>query len=305
MKLPCVALATVALLSLDAQARAEANSLHDYFGPREVSVGESMRADARGVQATTLNPAGLALSRELVFEGSYGYRPGDGASAVTLSACDSTVPIPGCFYYRYFGATPELGDVSLHRRAHEGGAAFARAISPRVSTGLTIRYFDYASALPGEEDTSGFSFDVGVLVQATSMVHLAAVGYNVTGTDSPQYPRAVATGLAVRPSMDLALAFDAVWNLDTADDQSTGRYGGGVEYFLRTTPDVGYPLRAGAVHDAALGTYLTAGVGLQTAKLGVDLGARKQVSGDGDELMVLASLRLFGPRQVMGAPDAF
>jgi hypothetical protein len=302
MKFPCVALATVAVMAFDVPARAEANSLQDYFGPRELSVGEAMRADARGVQATTLNPAGLILSRELVFEGSYGYRPDDGASAVTLSACDSTVPVPGCFYYRYFGASPELGDLQARRRVHEGGASFARAISARAALGATIRYFDYESDLMGEEDASGVSFDVGGVVRATDMVNLAVVGYNLRGTGSAQYPRAVGAGVSARPSMDLALAVDAVWNLETPEGQSTGRYGGGAEYFIRASTDTGYPLRAGVVHDAELGTYITGGVGLQTTKLGVDIGARKQVSGDGDELLVLASLRFFGPRQVMGAP---
>ena len=68
---------TVAVVLLQHDARADADSLNDGLGPREISVGESMRADARGALATTLNPAGLALNRELVFEGSYGYRPGD------------------------------------------------------------------------------------------------------------------------------------------------------------------------------------------------------------------------------------
>ena len=43
----------------------------------------------------------------------------------------------------------------------------------------------------------------------------------------------------------LVAAFDARWNLDT--DGDTGRYGGGLEYFVTTAGgQSGYPLRAGA-----------------------------------------------------------
>jgi hypothetical protein len=289
--------AVLALLVLRADARADANSLNDGLGPREISVGESMRADARGSLATTLNPAGLALNNELVFEGSYGYRPGDEASAVAVSACDSTVPIPGCFYYRYFTATPELGGEQLDRRAHEFGAVAARRLSPRVLIGITSKYFDYESDVPDEGNKDGFGFDLGVTVLASNAVNVAFVGHNIWAADTAQYPRAVAGGVMVRPSPMLSLGFDALWNLDTAEGESTGRYGGGAEYYFSSADrQNGYPLRAGAVYDNQLeATYITGGVGFLSGKMGLDVGARKQVDG-GDELMIHASLRLFGPR---------
>src|SRR5690606_10227905 len=88
-----------------------------------------------------------------------------------------------------------------------------------------------------------------------------------------------------------------VWNLDLPEDSSTGRYGGGLEYFLQGgNRQNGYPLRAGLVYDSTLeATYLTAGVGFLSRSLGLDVGLRKQVS-NGDELMIQASLRIFGPR---------
>src|SRR5262245_47321041 len=117
----------VAMVVASSTEAARASSLTDYFGPRETALGESMRADAQGSLATALNPAGLALSRQLVFEGSFGYRPEDSTSTVAASACDSTVPVPGCFYYHYFTSRPELGNVEFSRRVHEFGLATARA----------------------------------------------------------------------------------------------------------------------------------------------------------------------------------
>jgi hypothetical protein len=41
-------------------------------------------------------------------------------------------------------------------------------------------------------------------------------------------------------------------------------------------------------------TYVTGGLGITTSTVALDLGARKQL--EGDEITVLASLRIFGPR---------
>src|SRR5678815_2914240 len=96
----------------------------------------------------------------------------------------------------------------------------------------------------------------------------------------------------------LAVAFDALWNLDADKPGSSGRFGGGGEYFLRSASMMsGYPIRAGGIYDQGRDAgYLTAGAGFVSLKVGLDVGARFQVSG-GDEVMIQASLRVFGPRQ--------
>src|SRR5688500_11158269 len=68
-----------AVMLLGLSSRAEAESLDDMLGPREIAVGEAMRGGATGASAIGLNPAGLPLNRELVFEGGYGYRASDSA----------------------------------------------------------------------------------------------------------------------------------------------------------------------------------------------------------------------------------
>lgn len=289
-----VALAATVFLSWSAGAGA--NSLTDYFGPREISVGETLRANALGSMATTLNPAGLALSRQLVFEGSYGYRPTDKASTVAASACDSTVPIPGCFYYHYFTAKPEIDGEEFSRRVHEFGIAAARTLSQRITFGMNTRYFNHKSNVSGESDSSGFAADAGLTVRATESVHVAVVGYNLVAADSVQYPRGVGAGIALRPSPQLSIGVDGLWNLDVPDGEGTGRYGGGIEYFIRAADgQTGYPLRVGVVYDNQIdSTYVTAGLGLTTLKIGIDVGGRKQVDG-GDEFIILGALRLFGP----------
>jgi hypothetical protein len=142
----------------------------------------------------------------------------------------------------------------------------------------------------------GINADLGaVTLRLTDQLNLAVVGSNLWGTENAAIARTVAAGASFRPSPQLVAAFDARWNLDT--DGDTGRYGGGLEYFVTTAGgQSGYPLRAGAVHDVVDGTFVTGGLGMATVKFGLDVGLRKQVKG-GDDLQISASLRVFGPRQ--------
>ncbi len=273
-----------------------ADSLVDNLSARSIGMGETMRGSAHADLSISLNPAGLALSRQLVLEASYGYRPVDNASRVSASACDATVPMPGCFYYQYFGASPEVGEAGASRRVHEAGSVFARQISDVVFAGLTVKYFDYSTSVPGEEGSSGFALDLGTVVRAGDHVEFGLAGYNLLAEDSPQYPRGLGSGVTFRPVNQLAVAVDGVWNFDAEEGEGGGRYGLGAEYFF-TTPDgqSGVPIRAGGIYDAGRdGRFLTAGTGYVTRRAGIDAGLRYQL-GDGDELIMLVSLRLFGP----------
>ena len=301
---PRTSAAVVCVLGIvwSTQVSAQSGSLVDNLGTREIAMGESMRADARGILATSINPAGLALSREIVVEGSYGYRPRDAASVFTAAGCDSTTTIAACYYYRFFNSETPVGDMDFNRRAHELGISTARALTPQLSIGINSRYFDYNSSMMGESDTSGFTFDVGAIIKAANTLNIGLVGYNVFGEDSPRYPLGIGAGAIVRVSPALSFGADGLWNLD-ADDSSKGRYGGGAEYFLSTANgQQGYPIRIGSVYDSRdERTFVTGGIGLTTVKMGIDIAARRELSGS-KETMIHASLRLFGPRLAAQAP---
>lgn len=288
-----IALAT-ALLSLATPARADAPT--DSLGPREIALGDSTRADARGAASMILNPAGLALTRELVFEGAYGYGGGSLTSHdITVSGCDSTVPFPGCLYYRYHRASPDQGVDALRLRVHEVGSTVARAFGSRVYAGITATYFDYET---GDEDDSGFVVDAGLLVRLLDNVSIAAVGHHLVGGNQARHPRSVGAGVAVRPLPALVITADGLWSLEA--EGSTGRYGGGIEYSLGSSDQqTSYPLRVGTLRDVAVdATYMSGGLGIMTANLALDVGARKQLGGD--DLAIVASLRIFGPRLIPG-----
>jgi hypothetical protein len=297
MRLPVIALLSLGVVTAGAArpARADADSLVDNLGASETGVGEAKRAAAIGALATRLNPAGLPLSTELVFDGGFSYRPDDHASIIALAACDSTNAMPGCFYYTHVGSDDPM-QPDMH--AHVGGFTLSRALSHHVIVGGGAKYYNVHEN--GMKEASGFNWDIGTTVRLTDMLNVAGVGYNLWGKKSAQFPRAAAAGVMLRPIGKLSASFDAVWNLDHADGTKTGRYGGGLEYFATSgKATVGYPIRVGALHDVADGgTHLTAGLGFATMKMGIDLAARKEVSG-GDELAITAAIRIYGPRQAM------
>lgn len=270
-----------------------ADALDDQLGPREIAIGEAMRGGAVGATAIALNPSGLPLNRELVLEGGYGYRTFDGASLISVSACDSTNAVPGCFFYGYAGSHPELGGVELSRSTHVGGLALSRMLAPRVHIGATAKYFRFESEVAGETDAKGFTFDLGATVRLSELINLGVSAQNLVSTEeSDQFPRAIGGGILARPIPTFALGFDSRWKTEAGGG---ARFGGGAEYFLRIR-DMGIPLRAGALHDTGLeSTYLTAGIGVITMRFALDVGARREVRG-GDETLILASMRLFGPR---------
>jgi hypothetical protein len=290
---PASAVLATALLG---SAHAEGDALVDLLGPREIAVGEAMRGAATGASAISMNPAGISLNRELVFEGGYGYRQSDGASLIGVSACDSTATIPGCFFYNYAGSNPDLGGMSLHRTTHVLGTTLAYPISPKFALGSTMRYFRFDSDVMDEPKSSGFTWDVGATANVTPMLNIGVAGYNLFGTDSVEFPRAAGGGVLARPVPSLAVSFDARWKL--ADNDHTARYGGGAEYFLSTSNgQTGFPIRAGVLHDNGLDTtYLSAGLGLATIRYGIDVTGRTSVTGPSDK-MIIASMRFYGPRQ--------
>lgn len=287
----------ILVMSLIGSAYAEGDALVDTLGPREIAVGEALRGAATGASAIGLNPAGLPLNRELVFEGGYGYRASDSASLVGVSACDSTNVVPGCFFYQYAGSNPELGGMELDRSTHVFGTTLSKPLVPRVLVGVTAKYFRFNSEVMDEPDASGFTFDLGATVRLTDMINIGVSGQNLVATeDSTQFPRAIGGGVLARPLPILALGFDSRWKTDDGG----ARYGGGAELFLRGG-EYGFPIRAGAVHDNGLdATYVSAGLGVAHLKWGLDVGLRREVKG-GDETLVLASMRFFGPR--MAAPS--
>lgn len=294
----------ILISALVGSAHAEGDSLVDSLGPREIAVGEAMRGGATGASSIALNPAGLPLTRELVFEGGYGYRASDQASLLGVSACDSTNAAPGCFYYNYSGSDPEMAGVEMHRRTHLGGLTFGYPMTPRVFLGSGVKYFNYKDKGMPDANSSGWNWDVGMTLRITDMINVGGSAQNLWGADSPEFPRAIGGGMLARPMPTLAVSFDARWKLE--DNDHSARYGGGAELFMRSgNGQTAFPIRIGGLRDNGLGaTYVSGGLGIASLKWGLDVAGRFAVSGP-KATMIIASMRFFGPRMTAaGADDA-
>lgn len=275
---------------------AEADALDDLLGPREIAMGEALRGGATGATGIDLNPSGVALNRELVFEGGYGYRGADSASLIGVSACDSTNALPGCFFYQYAGSNPELGDMTVHHTTHVAGLSLSRMLIPRILIGATAKYYRFRSDMEGESGASGTSYDVGATIRLTNLINIGVSAQNLwASTSTPEFPRAVGGGFYAHPIPSLAFSFDTRWRIE--GDARGARYGGGGELFLASNGgQTGYPIRIGALRDNYLeSTYLSAGLGFSSMTWGIDLAGRREVKG-GDETLIIASMRFFGPR---------
>ena len=295
----------ILISALVGSAHAEGDALVDVLGPREIAVGEAMRGGATGSSAIGLNPAGLPMNRELVFEGGYGYRANDGASLFGVSACDSTNAAPGCFYYNYAGADPELSSgMTMHRRTHLAGGAFGYPVTPRVFLGSGVKYFNFKDEAMPSSSSSGWNWDLGLTLRITDMISVGGSAQNLWGADSPEFLRAVGGGVMLRPKPTFTASFDARWKLDGSDQSA--RFGGGAEMLLPIgSGKTAIPLRAGALRDNGLdGTYLSAGVGVADIKWGLDVAGRFAVSGPADTT-IIARLRLYGPRLGARGTDQF
>jgi hypothetical protein len=270
-----------------------AHAESDLLNPRAIAVGEALRAAATGALAISLNPAGLALARSYVIEGSYGYRPEDHAHVEAVSLCDSvTSRVAACLSYNHLSADPAVGE----RSWHEAALTMAIPLGDSLSFGITNKYVSYSESMaetpPADNSHKGFLLDSGLTFKVIPSLAVAVVGYNLFGGDKAQYARALGGGMAFNVSSHILLAADGRYDFE----HTSGRYGGGFEYLFSAAEGTqGIPIRAGYVYDSSNhGSYLTGGLGFITPRVGVDIGVRKQVS-DGNEFMFQASLRVFFP----------
>src|SRR5215831_14405916 len=118
----------------------------EVVSPRALGMGESLRAAASGGLATSLNPAGVALSRMYVLEGGYGYRPEDHSNIQAASICDSvTSRVAACLSYNHLSSdltTDGQGD----RSRHDAGLTVAVPLGD-LALGTTWRYVSYNETL--------------------------------------------------------------------------------------------------------------------------------------------------------------
>ncbi len=301
-----------------------AKAQEDFVGARALGMGEAMRATASGGQAAILDPSAIALQRQYAIEVMYGIKAETLGHELLVSIVDSvTSRLAAGLYYEYINSQPKLGfnwaggrieRGQLHREGHVASLSLAVPLG-RFILGSNIKYvnIDVNGDLPKGtspstlefDSVNGVTFDVSLLLQASSKFNVAVIGYNLWDHGSRETPLSLGMALGFVPSQIVVINFDAVLNFTgykslnvdntvtpaktSQGGKTTGRMGLGTEIFLGRK----VPLRFGAVYDTALtSTYLTGGIGYMSTMFGVDLGYRGKVQG-GVENMAMVGLRFF------------
>ena len=278
----------------------------DLQGTRSIGMGGGLRATASGESAVLMNPAGLFLTRGYVLSGLYQFRVSDDAHLMNVSVVDSlTTMIAAGVFYSYSHAEPSrhiamsggLAPFQLAEtiQTHEAGLALGYNLSDFFLIGLNVRYVnitvDQPDGTPSDwvrESTHTGTMDVGIILRPWQGLHIAAVGHNLIPIEGTEFPMQLGMGIAYQFGTYLLVEFDTVLDF-SSDETMAASFHGGAELFVKSL----VALRAGAAHNMVYeATYVTAGLGVVTQKVGVDFGLRQMVEG-GAETLIAFSLRFF------------
>jgi hypothetical protein len=282
----------------------------DLIGTRATGMGGALRAAALGSSSVLLNPAGMSLARMYVINTLYQWRGSDGASQLSASVVDSATSrkIAAGLFYNFSHASPEYtlggpnGPIGLEQttNTHEIGAALSMPLGQYLVIGVSGRYINHGASLndgapEGIElpDISTFTMDVGGVIRLGSSFNIAVVGYNLIPVDdtfSALFPQSLGLGVSYTLGTMFLAEFDTVFDFTSDKTKDvTASFHGGLEVFLGKR----YVMRGGAMHSQYRdATYVSAGMGLVTKRLGIDASLRQMVDG-GTETMLAFALRLF------------
>lgn len=301
-----LAAATGLILLAGLASVAPAHAARDLLTTRALSMGGALRAAATGTSAPLLNPATLTAARVYVMDTLYQFRSTDDASHFFAAIADSvTSTLGAALYYSYGNASPRrtlpqdgapaLSLTEKHQE-HELGGALAVPLGEWLSIGVTGRYLHYRVDPPANAPSdalrtrlSRFTMDTGAALRLGEIFRFGVIGYNLIAVDDQLCPRALGLGVALTTGKALTLAFDSVLDFTSDPKALSATLHGGLELLAGES----YALRAGAQHDTFLqASYVTAGVGLLSSRVGLELGLRQQVDG-GTGTLISTAIKVF------------
>jgi hypothetical protein len=275
---------------------------------RALGMGGAVRGAAAGSDAPFANPSGLSVLREYVMEAGYAYTPDDSAHVAHLVLADNRTSWLGAApAYTYVKAAPGSG---VSTRRHELALALSATIAGKLMLGATSKYLWLHDELPAgplptdlaiSRDDKGFTYDVGLTIEASPSVHVGAVGYNLRDLKTPHARRGAGGGVALAPLPQMMLAADTVVIFTSPDGRdNVTSYLGGLEYQVLDW----LALRAGGGYDGLReGGYVSGGLSALSVERGgadvtgasIDIGLRQDVSGKRPITTFGAALRIFIP----------
>lgn len=276
-----------------------ANTYGDQETARSAGVGGALRATGNGTTGMFQNPASMALTRVYHLEGIAQITPETERIMVGAVIVDSIMN-----RQRLAGGLAVLGGIldpdGLDWSALDVRAGLACPIGDRLFIGIGGRYAklgkgsaEEAPRVGGGPDATtlslnSFTFDAGLTLKATDLLHIAVVGQNLGTTNVGTFPRMVGGGIGVATE-DFTLEVDALADLNSYEE-TTARFMGGGEVLVANH----VPLRLGYQFDQGANLHwLTAGVGYVGTDFAVEGALRRTLSSEQNASSIVLSLAYF------------
>ena len=295
-----VVLTLTFLVPVDVLAKERLKGSRDTMDPRILAMGGALRAAPSGPGSVYMNPANLAMVPLYHVELMYQYTGNDDMHMTGIAIADSVTSVLAAgasFNYSW------IGEEFTNHKSYDGRVSLSAAFGNVFYLGLTGRYLYLANntgrkhrgpggvaALPGTLDTQvdGMTLDAGASLRLGGMLTLAAVGYNLTYTESVYAPLKLGGAAAFQLGPKVVLETDLVTDF-TSYEKNVYELRAGGEFFVG-----GYvPLRAGYVYDSFLRVHsMSAGIGYVDDRFAIDFAYVQELKKEG-ELMIAVGFKYF------------
>jgi len=254
-------------------------SAADIEGARSLALS-AYRGLAGGNDEILLNPAALSARRRYTIEMAYFQEragPSRQAQALQGSVVDSqTGAVTGGFAYTRLLEGPSTG--GLYHLAAAG------PFGGGLHAGVTGKFLDLRG--PGGVRTGAATVDAGLFWQASQLVGIGLVGYNLVPIGNKvDAPRALGAGISIGDELSYRVAAD--WRVDwERRGRRTDSWRLGAEVLLADT----FPVRGGFIRDGTRGgNSWSAGLGVVSGSgAALDLSYRQSVEKPLDRVFAVA-----------------
>ena len=256
-----------------------------FEGSRAAGAGHAHSAITSGVDNIYQNPAGTARAPMYVLDGNFTHTPAGLIMGAGILDSMLNPQLAVGVSYNYFSGT---GDHE-HLSGHDARAAVGIPVVPeQVSIGAGVRLLritdttidDSLEDVDDQYLISGLTFDAGVNIRASDLLHLGLVGRNLIdhcaddGRCTGATPTRISAGIGAGDETMFLLSAEGTADL-TSGDEPLFEYAFGAEYLA----DQSIPLRIGYERRNYLDRHLiTAGLGWRSEEFGIDAAYRHDLN---------------------------
>ncbi len=267
--------------------------------PRAVALAGAQQVWGGSTTAVFVNPANLPLYRVYHLEGLAAFGPEARRQSYGGAVVDSsTSRLAGGFG----GTWSQMDPDGIRRQWTDLRLSLAYPLGDRVHLGVTGRYLRVnqgtargplgaslaSDGTSTEPLANQFTFDAGVAVALAEHLRLAVSGRNLTAPGTALMPLAVAGGLGWS-NQTVTVEANSLVDFTTFGSARMRMMGGG-EVLLADH----FPIRAGYRYDAGVKTHAVGlGLGYVDRRFSIEVGGRRDVSGDNPATMISVGLRFF------------